>query len=292
MIKFLLRTAVIAIAGLTFLVSSLSAFKPETLYRSQVAVLMYHHIHDTDQSGATITTELFRSQLSYLKGRGYHFISLQEFKDFMNGAAVPDNAVLVTFDDGYEGFYQNAYPVLTKLNIPAVNFIITGTLDHPLAGNIPFLNRDEIRIMTSHSPGIEVQCHTDSLHGKTEGDQGKALLVARLPKDGRTETEDEYKKRIVDDTRACTGRLKDLTPHQVDAMAYPYGIYNPLAASLVKEGGIQYAFTILPRMATQGMDPLRIPRINAGSPYITPLALHNMIMRRVTAPGPPRAWSG
>ncbi len=43
----------------------------------------------------------------------------------MEGATVPSNAVLVTFDDGYQSFYTAAYPILKSLRIPAVNFVIT-----------------------------------------------------------------------------------------------------------------------------------------------------------------------
>ncbi len=45
---------------------------PKQTYRDQVAVLMYHHVHDTDQSSSTVSSALFRDQLSYLKKTRLH----------------------------------------------------------------------------------------------------------------------------------------------------------------------------------------------------------------------------
>jgi peptidoglycan/xylan/chitin deacetylase (PgdA/CDA1 family) len=38
--------------------------------------------------------------------------------------------VLVTFDDGYRDYYDNAYPVLKELDIPAVVFVATSFMDN------------------------------------------------------------------------------------------------------------------------------------------------------------------
>jgi peptidoglycan/xylan/chitin deacetylase (PgdA/CDA1 family) len=43
--------------------------------------------------------------------------------------AIPDNAVVVTFDDGYKDNYRNAYPILTRYSIPATVFLATGAVD-------------------------------------------------------------------------------------------------------------------------------------------------------------------
>lgn len=141
--------------------------KADGTYRDQVAVLMYHHVHDTDHSASTVSTALFREQLSYLLSRGYHFISLGDFKQFLAGGPVPDKAVLVTFDDGYKSFHDFAYPILRELQVPAVNFIITKDLDTPLAPSIPALSPEEIQAMMREMPGlIDAQCHTNALHFK------------------------------------------------------------------------------------------------------------------------------
>ncbi|WP_158560904.1 polysaccharide deacetylase family protein [Paenibacillus contaminans] len=281
MIRNGIRSLLLCAAVLTTVLTTLSMFKPEHLYRDQVAVLMYHHVHDEAQSSGTITTELFQEQLSYLKSQGYNFITLDDLKRFLKGATVPENAVLVTFDDGYESFYTNAFPILKKMDIPAVNFAITEDTLDPKSSYIPAMSREEIRDMTAQMSTIDVQCHTHALHEKIDG---VAALTGRIKNsEGNTETEDQYKQRILEDTKMCLNTLTGLYPRPIDSLAYPFGIYNKTAAGIVHEAGVQYAFTILPRMTTRDTDPLKIPRINAGSPYITPEGLHNMIMRRVTS---------
>jgi peptidoglycan/xylan/chitin deacetylase (PgdA/CDA1 family) len=261
----------ICVIGLTFLQTY---DKNEARYANQVAVLMYHHIHDEDSSSSTITTQLFHDQLQYLKNNGHHFISMVEFKQFMGGATVPDNAVMVTFDDGYESFYTNAFPVLKQLQIPAVNFIITGTLDRPLDDTPPKLSREQLIEMTTSSSLFDAQCHTNAFHDKREN--GEALLL----KDS-SESDQEYTARMTADTQACIANVKQVNPREIDALAYPYGIYDNQTARVVRGAGIRYAFTIEPLMAVRSENPMKIPRINAGNPSISPEGLNSMIAKKI-----------
>jgi peptidoglycan/xylan/chitin deacetylase (PgdA/CDA1 family) len=281
MFKLISRTILIIIAGLSILVPSLSAEKSKVMYQDQVAVIMYHHIDDYAKSSGTITTQLFKNQLSYLKSKGYQFITLKEFKQFMEGASVPSNAVLVTFDDGYKSFYDNAYPILKSMHIPAVNFVITGDLENPLATNVPSMSREQIVEMTHDTNFIDAQCHSDRLHQRLP--DGNAALIGRLMTNGEPETEEQYKQRVVADTQACMAKLRELYPGPVDSYAYPYGIYDTASKNYLHQAGIKYAFTIVPEMATRQIDPMQIPRINAGNSAITPEGLHNSILRRVVA---------
>jgi peptidoglycan/xylan/chitin deacetylase (PgdA/CDA1 family) len=271
MIHTIIKSAMLAVIGLSLILFALNFNKPNVVYKDQLAVIMYHHIYDKDTSSSTITTKLFRDQLNLLKSKGYHFISLQQMKEFLQGAPIPENAVLVTFDDGYESFYDNAYPILKKMAIPAVNFIITGSLEHPQQDIPTKMSREQIKSILSDSDLIEVQCHTDSLHNKNSN--GKALIVGHLALNGSSETPAQYKQRIVSDTQTCISKLKPINPAPVDTFAYPYGIFSKEAAVYIHDAGIQYAFTILTKMTTRQVDYLEIPRINAGSPNVTPEAL-------------------
>jgi peptidoglycan/xylan/chitin deacetylase (PgdA/CDA1 family) len=275
----LIKTGMLVFIGISLILFTLNLYKSDIVYKDQLAVIMYHHVYDQDTSSSTITTKLFRDQLNLLKTKGYHFISLQQMKEFLQGSPIPEKAVLVTFDDGYESFYDNAYPILKEMAIPAVNFIITGSLEHPKQDIPKKMTREEIKAILSDSSLIEVQCHTDSLHNKNI--KGKALIVGHLSTAGTAETDEQYKQRIVSDTQACISKLKPLNPTPVDTFAYPYGIYSQEAANHIHEAGIEYAFTILTKMTTRQVDHLKIPRINAGSPNITPQALEKSIQRSI-----------
>ncbi|MCY9667109.1 polysaccharide deacetylase family protein [Paenibacillus alginolyticus] len=278
MYKRIAVSILVSLIGLTLLLTPLQAKRSgDIYYQDQVAVLMYHHVHDKDTSSSTITSSLFQNQLQTLLSKGYHFISLEEFKQYMEGATVPSNAVLVTFDDGYQSFYTSAYPILKSLRIPAVNFVITNDLTNPLGSYIPSMSKEQISEMTHATNFIDIGCHTNNLHHKLPS--GEAALVGRLD----AESDDAYKQRVFKDTQACIGKLAGLTDAPLDTMAYPFGITSPAATELVAKAGIRYAFTISPEMATRSADRLLIPRINAGSPGISPELLHRSIQRRVLA---------
>ena len=42
---------------------------------------------------------------------------------------IPPRTFVVTFDDGYESVYRNAWPILKELSVPATVFIVTAYLD-------------------------------------------------------------------------------------------------------------------------------------------------------------------
>lgn len=275
---YYLRTLILLALGVSLLFPSLASSK-NNLYTDQVAVIVYHHIHEKDKSPMTITPELMKSQLNYLLRQGYHFITLAQFERFLAGDDVPPNAVLVTFDDGYESYIHNAYPILKKRHIPAVNFIITETLDNPHGWKLPFLSREEIRQMADKDGLFQFQSHSRALHSKTA--KGEPYLTTRLTVQGNPETENQYRQRIVADMKRSVQDLSELNHGPVQFYAYPYGAFNKEIIQLFLEGGMRYAFTVVSEMTTRDTDPMQIPRINAGGPYMTPQNLHNAIMRRV-----------
>lgn len=278
-VPLLLTAALLLLLG--FWISELQHTDRKTYYRNQAAVLMYHHISPDESSSGTITPKLLREQLEYLRDKGYNFITLDEFKAYMQGSPIPDNAVLITFDDGNESFYTEGYPVFQKMQIPAVNFVITFMLDHPKASYIPPMSKEQIAELTADgSEIIEAGCHTHNLHYKLANEE--AALIGRITANGIIESVEEYQDRILTDTRTCIESLQQIHGRTVDMFAYPFGLSSSEARELLREAGIQYAFTIVPRMATRDADPLLIPRINAGSNTITPEGLHESILRRVT----------
>lgn len=266
---------------LSLLLSHPALLRAKGTYSGQVAVLMYHHIADDNTSSSTITTKLFREQLSYLKQQGYRFITPADFKAFLGGASVPDKAVLVTFDDGYDSYYRLGLPIMKELEVPSINFIITSHLRQKHPSGIPTLSAETIRTMLADTPLAKVGCHSDNLHGQADNGKGKPLLVARLTKDGRKETEADYEARIRKDITQCTDTLKELSPDTADIMAYPYGVFDKTSLKLIRESGIRYGFTVAPGMTTSSTDPYKLPRINAGNPDISPKELNKLILRRV-----------
>lgn len=116
----------------------ISACLPRRL-RHAFGILMYHRIaeHTPGVSAPTwnVTPERFRAQLAGLLQRGYQAWPLRKvLEHHRRGRPVPRNVFVVTFDDGYENVYTNAWPVLQELRVPATVFLATAWLD----AEVPF----------------------------------------------------------------------------------------------------------------------------------------------------------
>ncbi len=89
-------------------------------------VLTYHSI---DESGSVISTspQKFRSQLRHLSDRAFHVVPLSRVAAWIREKHhLPSKTVAITFDDGYQNFYDAAYPVLHEFGFCATVFVVTG----------------------------------------------------------------------------------------------------------------------------------------------------------------------
>lgn len=98
-----------------------------------VSVVTFHHVHDTeserggypyDPEVADATPRQLRRRLEMLARIGTP-ITMAELLSALDGAALPPNPVMVTFDDGYRSCHDVALPILRELGIPATFFIAT-----------------------------------------------------------------------------------------------------------------------------------------------------------------------
>jgi len=90
---------------------------------------MYHGIVDQPLAvfnWCQLPTAEFEEQIRFLSER-YHVLPLMELVDRMEaGYAVPDNAVALTFDDGFRNVYTTAHPILLRHGMPYTVFLVTG----------------------------------------------------------------------------------------------------------------------------------------------------------------------
>ncbi|MDD5717686.1 MAG: polysaccharide deacetylase family protein, partial [Sulfuricurvum sp.] len=91
---------------------------------NEFTVLSYHEIADKSEtldSTYAVTPSHFEEQIHWLIANGYHFIGINDILTYRkNGKPLPKKAVLMTFDDGYQSVYTNAYPIIKKYKIPVV----------------------------------------------------------------------------------------------------------------------------------------------------------------------------
>ncbi len=98
---------------------------------SGVTVLMYHRITSPGSLFPGTEVSTFREQMSWLN-RNCRTIAPEDFDEVAASAAQSGSKppVLVTFDDGYRDFHDNAYPILEELQISSIVFLTTGLIDH------------------------------------------------------------------------------------------------------------------------------------------------------------------
>lgn len=261
----------ILVASLLLIASAIGLytfFNSAIHYRNRVAVLTYHNI-GPEESTYTITPESFHAQLQALRAHHYNVIPVEDLIRFLQGKKpVPPNAVVITFDDGYESFYTYAYPELKKMGMTATNFVIVSYVGQAQSG-LPFLKWDEMKEMKRD--GFSFYSHTYNSHALQPVTDGKMVAPLTspifLPKENRMETEEEYRKRVASDLSLSDTILHQEIGNDLDLLCFPHGIYNETLIQLANQAGIQYFFTGEEGFSLRGST--NIKRITAGVSYVS-----------------------
>ncbi|WP_106768680.1 polysaccharide deacetylase family protein [Paenibacillus faecalis] len=217
-------------------------------YSDQVAVLMYHHIMETPDRDDILSAEQFRQQMELLQQEGFQPIGMEQYLDFIiEGKSVPDNAVLITFDDGYESFYEHAFPVLKEFDYPAANFIIVSSIDSSGTEKTPKLTWEQMREMKKEK--IDFYSHTYDMHryGMIDASGKRKPVTTRnlyLEQEKRTETDEEYEQRVREDLLRAEERLKEELGNTRSVLALPYGAHHDKLLEIMDSVGIEASFTV------------------------------------------------
>ena len=229
-----------------------TAAPPPPLTSHDYVVLNYHDItaqgqHTPPFDRVGVSVEHFANQLEWLKREGYHPVSMQAIIDASKGGApLPDKAVLLTFDDGYESFLTRAYPLLKRYNYPSVLAIIGTWINHEAKPDVPgvkpVLTWPQVRELDK-SGLVEIASHTYDMHTAIASNPqgGKEAAVTTRRYDARTdtyETDAAYRARITNGMNRSAAFLKSELGHPVRVMVWPYGEYNAIAVAAAAKAGM------------------------------------------------------
>lgn len=225
--------------------------RPVDKYSREVPILMYHHISDEVTSSAVISPERFEEHMAALKDSGYNTIRLTDLTAYVeNGDELPDNPILITFDDGYSSNYELAFPVLKKYNMSAVINVIGVTAgaqtykDTGVAIN-PHFTYEQAQEMIE-SGIIDIQSHSYDMHNNEELDRDYRQGVYRK----KNESEAEYIEVFRNDFMKSKNEIESNTDSTVIAYAYPNGFYTTLSEVLLSEMGVKITMTVEEGMNT------------------------------------------
>lgn len=127
-----------------------------------VPILMYHYLStpppgaDAIRRDLSVSPELFESHLAYLRQAGYQTISFEDLIYALSQEGeLPNNAIIITFDDGYRDNYVNAFPLLRKYGYTATFFVFTQPID---TYNVDYLTWE--MVIEMHQAGMEFGSHS------------------------------------------------------------------------------------------------------------------------------------
>ncbi len=246
------------------IICTLSLFSAFAFSQDRYGVLAYHSV--VDESAAenqkqyfpqTISAQTLIKHFNWLKENGYNVISWQQVIDAENGkGTLPDNAVLLSFDDGYETMYNVVFPLLKAYNYPAVFAPVTGWLDTPANQKIAYADKmldrsvfatwSQVKEM-EQSGLVEIASHTHNLHnGINANPSGGQLpsVIAPEYKNGKYETEDAYKNRLKSDFTRTVHTLVNHIGKKPRVMVWPYGQFNDVSVQIARQAGMPHYFSL------------------------------------------------
>ena len=112
---------------------------------------MYHYISvpptgaDAIRLDLSVTPQRFESHLKHLRDVGYHVITLDDMLYYLTqGRPLPEKPVILTFDDGYEDNYRDAFPLLEKYGAVGHFFLITDFINQERPGYMTWSQIEEM----------------------------------------------------------------------------------------------------------------------------------------------------
>lgn len=218
---------------------------------SRVTVLMYHRIGEACNDWErrySVSPKLFAEHMRVLQARGMRPCPVEDFVAWLEGAgSLREGSFVLTFDDGYLGVYEHAFPRLSRMGWPATVFLVSDLIgredtwtarENPSGRTYPLLGRGEIEAMArggfsfhSHS-----RCHPD-------------LRQLARP-------------RLMEELAGARRDLEDLLGRPVPYLAYPYGRYDENVLEAAKACGYAAAFSVQPGFNRRDVDRYRIRRLD------------------------------
>ena len=113
-----------------------------------VLSIMYHRFNEFKYPSTNISMDIFKKHVEIILDANLTFYHP---KDFENEFDIPkkEKKILLTVDDAFQSFYDNAWPYLKKNQIPFVLFVSTEPV-----GNNGYMNWDQIKEIEQSEFGV------------------------------------------------------------------------------------------------------------------------------------------
>lgn len=207
----------------------------------EIPIIMYHQISENKSiwGDYVIPLSVLEEDFQYMKNNNINPISFEQLRLYVEkGEKLPENSVIITFDDGERSFITKVLPLLEEYSYPA-NMNIVGSLVELYTENgetddrYAYLNENDVKELARNDL-VTLGCHSYNLHSlSTRRGMGKIY----------GESEEKYKKLIYNDIEKFKKDFERITGEKTDIFAYPYGIKNDTLKSIVREKGFKITLT-------------------------------------------------
>jgi peptidoglycan/xylan/chitin deacetylase (PgdA/CDA1 family) len=91
-----------------------------------VPVLSYHQIGNYRGASTIVNLTNFAEQMAELNSNGFYTITYDQWYNWTKGLRViPEKSIIIVFDDGWEGVYTNAIPIMDRYGYIGIMGVIT-----------------------------------------------------------------------------------------------------------------------------------------------------------------------
>jgi len=175
--------------------------------------LMYHRFEENKYPSTNIKIADFKSHLEILRESNIKFINPKDFEKEINDNK-KQRKLLLTIDDGFLSFYNNAWPLLKKNKIPFILFVSTREV-----GAFNYMSWDQIKEISKEN-FVEIGNHSHT----------HEYLV------------DETDEIIEADIQKSINIFKEKLGKNSEFFSYPFGEYSENFKNIIKKLGFKYAF--------------------------------------------------
>jgi len=221
------------------LITSCGFYHIKYLIKSRGKTLLILMYHDVVEEGSTQhkqslvnrdTNKTFEANLKALKG--FRILSLEDaVAEIRQENELIDDTIAITFDDGYRGVYDYAYPLLREYNIPATVFLTNDWINGKMVpwweelellvkqtdfGSISWENIYRILNITSNGTPIRFD---NSIKSKKKFIQLARSILMKLCDDDRTGAILKIKEIFLEDQNVNLDDIKALSWDQIIEMS-------------------------------------------------------------------------
>ena len=175
--------------------------------------LMYHRFEENKYPSTNIRILDFKKHLEIINQNNIIFINPKNFENEITNNK-KQRKILLTIDDGFLSFYENAWPILKEKKIPFILFVSTREV-----GSFNYMNWDQIREI-SKEEFVEIGNHSHT----------HEYLV------------DESNEIIIADIQKSINIFKNKLGKNSKFFSYPFGEYSLNFKKIIQTFGFKYAF--------------------------------------------------